>query len=71
MPKINKLHDVSAETMRATSTPILAVIARMAVNELEARAGVAAETLAAMARGRITDVERLCLAPHAKGRKRA
>lgn len=38
MPKITKLHDVSAATMAATSTPILAVVARMAVNELEQRA---------------------------------
>lgn len=69
MPKIVKLTDVSADTMTATSTNILAVVARMAVNELEARAQGKGETLASMARGAITDLAAVANNPN--GRRRA
>lgn len=54
MPKVTKLSDVSMDTMKATSTPILAIVARMAVTELEERVGGAGETLASILRGHIT-----------------
>lgn len=57
MPKVTKLSDVSIDTMRATSTPILAIIARMAVTELEGRTAEKSETLASLIRGYITELE--------------
>lgn len=57
MPKVVKLTDVSTDTMRGTSTPILAIVARMAVTELEARSAEKSETLASLVRGYITELE--------------
>lgn len=60
MPKVVKLSDVSFDTMKATSTPILAIVARMAVTELESRiGGHEGETLASIMRGHITALEHL------------
>jgi hypothetical protein len=60
MPKVTKLVDVSMETMKNTSTPILAIVARMAVTELEGRIGGAeGETLSSLVRGHITALEHL------------
>ena len=56
MPKSARLSDVSALTMRATSTPILAIIARMAVNELESRCPVGYEDLAIKCRTMISEL---------------
>jgi hypothetical protein len=50
------LRDVSMSTMEATSTPILAMVARMAVTELEWRTKDC-ETLASLVRGYITELE--------------
>ena len=69
MPKVTKLSDVSIDTMRATSTPILAIIARMAVTELEGRAVEKSETLASLIRGYITELEHR--APTTYRRRRA
>jgi len=57
MPKVTKLSDVSIDTMRATSTAILGIIARMAVTELESRTADKSETLASLVRGYITQLE--------------
>lgn len=60
MPKVTKLSDVSMDTMKATSTPILAIVARMAITELEGRiSGAQGETLASLLRGHVTALEHL------------
>lgn len=51
---MKSLSDVSATTMRETTTPILAIIARMAVTELEARAPIGFEATANDCRALIT-----------------
>lgn len=58
MPKVMKLSDVSMETMKNTSTPVLAIVARMGVTEIEGRTSENSETLAALVRGYISELER-------------
>lgn len=68
MPKVTKLSDVSIDTMQATSTNILAIVARMAVTELEARCQGKGETLASIIRGDITKLAEQANNPNGKRR---